>query len=526
VGVARIGRTTKELAMAAVRCGEADRLGKRLAVYAAVTAVVAVFAGPGVPNASAATIEWDGDWLVYEAEPGEVNELSVQPSPGDCLPILDPCVLVSDDVAISDFPAGCDWVYSNDDRFVNCPVPAGVVADLGDGNDSFALWEGDSEVAGGTGNDTLSGYGGDDVLDGGNGDDKLSGYTGDDTLNGGPGNDEFEGDATAEGEPPASAGHDTLNGGPGSEHASYALVGEPVSLTLDGVANDGPSGEDDNLVEIEQLEGGSGDDTLVGDDGSNRLDGGLGNDNLAGRGGNDIVDGSAGEDRLLGEAGDDRLFGDGGNDTLDGGPGADEFFGDTASCTIFSCRGGNDEIQARDGTRDSVACGIGADRAVVDELDALASEPLQACESVDRPVVVCNTPDCRPCEARGDCPKPPNPASFKIPTTLSLRRALKSGIPLELSCPGRCKARATASVDARAARRLRLGRRATKVASGTTALASAGNGALVLKLTAKAKWRLKRARRVKLTLAVAITDGGGRTTSAGGSLTLTKGGQR
>ena len=200
------------------------------------------------PATSASAIDWNGDWLVYEAEPGEENELSVQPPAGRLLPGLDSCVLVSDRVDILTIPADCDWVFPNDDRFVHCPEPAGVVAELDDGADSFALWEGDSEVNGGLGNDVLSGYGGDDVLDGGEGDDKLSGWDGDDTLDGGPGDDQFEADATAEGEPPASAGRDVLSGGPGWERVSYELVVEPVSLSLDGVANDGPAGEGDSVA--------------------------------------------------------------------------------------------------------------------------------------------------------------------------------------------------------------------------------------------------------------------------------------
>lgn len=503
---------------------------------AVVLVVLAVALAPG---ASAASIGWDGDWLVYEAEPGEVNELYVQPPPGDCSPGMDPCVLFSDAVDILEIPVDCDWVYSNDNRFVDCPTPAGVAAALGDGNDSFKLWEGDSEVDGGTGNDELSGYGGDDVLDGGEGNDRLSGWAGDDTLEGGPGNDAFEVDATAEGEPPASAGSDVLSGGPGWERISYELVGAPVSLTLDGVANDGPSGEGDDIAsDVEQLEGGSGDDTLVGDDGPNRLDGSLGNDRLEGRGGNDFLDGSVGADLLLGETGDDELRGDGGDDTINGGAGADQFVGDRP-CTVFSCRLGDDEIQARDGTRDSIACGGGADHAVVDRVDVLASDPWEACERVDLPPPCTDAPCPPPCTA-APCPPPctavpcpppcTNPSGCagpraSIPAKLSLQRVLKGGIPIGLTCSGRCHAQAGARVGSRTARQLGLGRGATKVASGSKTLEGGGSGTLVLKLTRKAKRHLKRASRVKLALAVKVTDGSGAPTNASSSVTLVKRGR-
>jgi Ca2+-binding RTX toxin-like protein len=497
-----------------VRHTQSDRMRRGVATLLVLVAVAAVLAIAGAPHASAATIEWDGDWLVYLAEPGEANELTVQPPPLDCVLGEVACVVVADPAGITEIPDDCDFEYLNDDGFVDCPEPAGVVVELGDRDDSFELWEGDSDVYGGSGDDKLSGYGGDDYLDGEDGDDQLSGWAGDDTINGGSGNDELEVDATVEGEPPASAGRDVLDGGPGWERLSYALSRQPVSLTLDGVANDGAAGEGDSLAGIEELEGGTADDMLVGDDGPNRLDGSLGDDRLEARGGNDVLDGSAGDDRLLADAGDDQLVGDGGDDELEGGPGADQFLGDARNCTIWSCRGGNDQIQARDGTADSIDCGIGADHAVVDVLDTLTGDPLRACESVDRPPQPPPPP-----------PPPPPAPSARIPTTVSLTRALASGIPIQVRCPARCRASATARAGKSIARRLRLGRQATRVAGGAKTLEGAGSATLVLQPTAKAKRRLRRARRVKLAISVTLTDGAGKTTGAGGSLTLVRRGR-
>jgi Ca2+-binding RTX toxin-like protein len=75
------------------------------------------------------------------------------------------------------------------------------------------------------------------------------------------------------------------------------------------------------------VNGGPGDDTIVGGDEDDVLTGGAGNDLIYGGRGNDRINGSGGKDTIFGEAGDDRLFGGAGNDALDGGPGADTIDG-------------------------------------------------------------------------------------------------------------------------------------------------------------------------------------------------------
>ena len=168
---------------------------------------------------------------------------------------------------------------------------------------------------GGEGGNTLNGDAGADTLNGGSATDTLNGGADADTLNGGVGDDTLNGDAGADtlnGED----GNDTLNGGDGNDTlwggtatsdtgtndaASYAGKSANLSLSLDGVANDGDGTEVDNLNGIESLTGGSGNDTISGDNAANTLRGGGGNDTL------------------IGNAGDDTLFGEGGNDTLRGG---------------------------------------------------------------------------------------------------------------------------------------------------------------------------------------------------------------
>jgi hypothetical protein len=84
------------------------------------------------------------------------------------------------------------------------------------------------------------------------------------------------------------------------------------------------------------LEGGDGDDTIVGSAlgdrvyggaGNDLIDGGAGNDMIYGGDGNDTLLGGDGSDYLSGGAGDDDLWGEDGADFLDGGTGNDTFQG-------------------------------------------------------------------------------------------------------------------------------------------------------------------------------------------------------
>ena len=84
------------------------------------------------------------------------------------------------------------------------------------------------------------------------------------------------------------------------------------------------------------LQGGLGDDLLVGSHGNDVLRGGAGNDELTGEGGHDWLDGEAGNDVLYGDGGGGDYRGAlpdhlAGNDTLDGGAGDDTLIGSTAT---------------------------------------------------------------------------------------------------------------------------------------------------------------------------------------------------
>jgi uncharacterized delta-60 repeat protein len=70
--------------------------------------------------------------------------------------------------------------------------------------------------------------------------------------------------------------------------------------------------------------GSSAADSLLGSDGKDTLFGGNGNDTLGGGDGNDYLNGGRGADQVSGDAGNDQVFSlDGGRDTVDGGAGFD-----------------------------------------------------------------------------------------------------------------------------------------------------------------------------------------------------------
>ena len=104
---------------------------------------------------------------------------------------------------------------------------------------------------------------------------------------------------------------------------------------------------------IENAYGAGGDDTISGNDASNRLTGNDGADKLSGEAGNDRLLGGAGDDKLDGGTGNDVLRGDTGDDVSSGGDGDDQLYagpGDTgndvgiggAGNDVIGGSGGND----------------------------------------------------------------------------------------------------------------------------------------------------------------------------------------
>lgn len=86
---------------------------------------------------------------------------------------------------------------------------------------------------------------------------------------------------------------------------------------------------------IENANGGSGDDVLIGNNGDNILKGNNGKDVIAGYRGNDRLYGGDGNDWLDGFHDNDTLYGGEGSDTLRGGTGNDQLFGDANNDSLI-----------------------------------------------------------------------------------------------------------------------------------------------------------------------------------------------
>jgi Ca2+-binding RTX toxin-like protein len=89
--------------------------------------------------------------------------------------------------------------------------------------------------------DDLSGDAQDNTLNGGPGADTLNGGAGNDTENGGAGNNTFDQGTSPNGE-------DTMSGGDGVDTVDYTKRESAVHATNDGVADDGETGENDNIL--------------------------------------------------------------------------------------------------------------------------------------------------------------------------------------------------------------------------------------------------------------------------------------
>jgi Ca2+-binding RTX toxin-like protein len=215
-------------------------------------------------------------------------------------------------------------------------------------------------------------------------DNEFTGGNGNDAFEGGAGNDIFH-------EGTSANGSDAIEGDAGSDTVDYSGRSNPVTVSFDGVSNDGEVGEgdnagavvtnfgpagctdtvfpiinpdpwinlvgtfepfagdeaddaDSNALEIENAMGGSGADDLTGNAAAN---------NLTGNAGNDTIFGLGGTDRLSGGDGDDDLSGGDGNDAIDGGAGTntasweESTFGVTVQLFSGTARGqGNDTLTA------------------------------------------------------------------------------------------------------------------------------------------------------------------------------------
>lgn len=156
------------------------------------------------------------------------------------------------------------------------------------------------------------------VVNGTSADDAIYAGSGTETINAGAGNDTIY----------PGPGPDTVSGGAGVDAVVYTGA-TPVDVSLDNKANDGAAGQDQNIEsDVEDIYGGDGADTLIGDAADNTIDGGGGNDYISGGGGNNALYGGPGNDTI-----DAR---NGKQDVIDCGPGDDTVIADAKGVDIIA----------------------------------------------------------------------------------------------------------------------------------------------------------------------------------------------
>ncbi len=266
--------------------------------------------------------------------------------------------------------------------FTNVTLTGISRIELGAGNDTFLGSAQADIVVGGVGNDTLTGNNGDDqflyagtdggfdIVNGGAGNDKIlatasgtiiglqsftavevidgGGYSNVDiqltdnndtisfastslvgirSINGGAGDDNITG-SNGNDTIVGGAGSDTINGNGGIDTVDYSYGAANQTIDLNNAGFQTISaGDVDKITNVENVIGGTGNDSIIGNGGANMIWGGLGNDTL---------DGGAGNDSLFGEDGDDLLKGGAGTDTINGGAGIDtlDYSAYTANLTV------------------------------------------------------------------------------------------------------------------------------------------------------------------------------------------------
>jgi Ca2+-binding RTX toxin-like protein len=332
----------------------------------ALLAVPAVLAGAAAapPVAGAASAEYTGGRVIYNAGAGERNDLSVDGGVGS-VTLLDAGATVRPGRGCAAVPGGVTcggagelrglviYVRDEDDRvFADTYAVTRTEIHGGDGRDDLHSGSGNGNahvLVGGTGADRLStatNQSGDSTLEGGPGDDVLlNGEGGFARLTGGTGDDDLSvGYSALRG--------DRMDGGPGEDVYAYPAA-DADSAPPDALrALVAPSAGVDRM----RLQA-AGTFDLAALDCGGCVEGVIGSD---------------GPDVLLGDARPNPISGEGGDDVIDPRGGADRVWaGD-----------GADVVLARDGARDALTCGDGFDRLVADAADAFGDG---SCEAVDLP---------------------------------------------------------------------------------------------------------------------------------------------
>ena len=205
-------------------------------------------------------------------------------------------VLVGDD--------GNDTLYGGADDDGIYASSGDNTADGGAGNDSIYMGTGNDVITGGDGNDSLYGGAGTDTIDGDAGDDRLEGGDGNDILTGGTGNDSVIGgqgsDQIILGD---GFGTDTIDGSEDAGDTDVDVLDASTITTDTTLDLSGADPENGTLTDganvatfqdVETVELGAGDDTVIGSSGDDSVVAGTGADTINMGAGNDTVDLGAG----------------------------------------------------------------------------------------------------------------------------------------------------------------------------------------------------------------------------------------
>jgi hypothetical protein len=268
---------------------------------ARVIAVLAplVLLGLAPAARAAGSASQDSTTIRYEAQPGDADRFIMSGSGSGVAFYPDlPTVLEPDGVAIN-AGAGCGTVAAT----VLCPFRSTAVLDLGDGDDlagivGLPVETPATTVHAGPGNDIIGAPGASAPrleLFGDGDDDTLVDGGSDDTLDGGAGDDMLR---------YLAGGADDLHGGSGTDTVVFGAT-QPVVVSLDDVANDGPAAAPVANVhsDVEVVEGTPLADRLTGSGHADTLHGNAGDDTIAARDGvSDVIDCGAGNDTAVVDA--------------------------------------------------------------------------------------------------------------------------------------------------------------------------------------------------------------------------------
>jgi Ca2+-binding RTX toxin-like protein len=277
-----------------------------------------------------------GREYLYTADASERNQLTIRQAAGR-FDLLDRGVVLIRPASPLDDPLICDYRLNR----VSCPSVGEVFVNLGDGDDTIDSQGVMLNVVGREGRDVV----------------RTNGLV---SFIPGPGADDLI----------APAGDATWD---------YEIQTGSMHIDLDGVADDGPPGEGDNVRPgTAVVKVSSGDHVLIGDDTANVFTvGGSGHSVLEGGGGNDqLASNQNGGATIRGGAGDDYVFGSAGPDLIEGGDGNDNlqaYYG----VDQVDAGPGDDIVQSWDDAADAVDCGDGTDKVIVDALDTTTN-----CETV------------------------------------------------------------------------------------------------------------------------------------------------